>query len=204
MQSNKTKRSQSINVTSMRKGFSVKPLALGITAIFLSACGDKQEATVFTNVDDCTDANPEFAEKCQTAYEDALKEAERTGPKYNSERDCESEFGNNQCRVVQRESGSFFMPFMAGYMLSNLMSPRGYYSQPMFTSTSRYSPYRNRWIGADGYDFGDQRRRSMRVSEKALKPKPTVTKTMSRGGFGSSVRAKSSWGSSSKKGGWGG
>ena len=48
------------------------------------------------------------------------------------------------------------------------------------------------------------RRRSMRVSEKSLKPKPTVSKTMSRGGFGSSVRAKSSWGSSTKKGGWGG
>ena len=204
MQSNKTKRSQTINLANMRKSFSVKPLALGVTAILLSACGDKQEATVFTSIDECTDANPEFAEKCKTAYEDALQEAERTGPKYNSQRDCESEFGNNQCRVVQQGSSSFFMPFMAGYMLSNLMSPRGYYSQPMFTSYSRYSPYRNRWIGADGYDFGDQRRRNMRVSEKALKPKPTVTKTMSRGGFGSSVRAKSNWGSSSKKGGWGG
>jgi uncharacterized protein YgiB involved in biofilm formation len=204
MQSNKTKRSQSINLASMRKSFSVKPLALGVTAILLSACGDKQEATVFTSVDECTNANPEFAEKWKTAYEDAVQEAERTGPKYNSQRDCESEFGNNQCRVVQQGSSSFFMPFMAGYMLSNLMSPRGYYSQPMFTSYSRYSPYRNRWIGADGYDFGDQRRRNMRVSEKALKPKPTVSKTMSRGGFGSSVRAKSNWGSSSKKGGWGG
>jgi uncharacterized protein YgiB involved in biofilm formation len=204
MQSNKTKRSKSINLSNMRKSFSVKPLALGVAAIFLSACGDEQEATVFTTVDECTNANPEFAEKCQTAYDDAVREAERTGPKYNSQNDCESEFGNNQCRVVQRDSGSFFMPFMAGYMLSNIMSPRGYYSQPMFTSYSRYSPYRNRWIGADGYDFGDQRRRNMRVSEKALKPKPTVTKTMSRGGFGSSVRAKSSWGSSSKKGGWGG
>lgn len=204
MQSHKTKRSKSINLSVMRKSFSVKPLALGVAAIFLSACGDEQKATVFTTVDECTDANPEFAQKCQTAYEDALREAERTGPKYNTQSDCESEFGHNQCRVVQRDSGSFFMPFMAGYMLSNLMSPRGYYSQPMFTSYSRYSPYRNRWIGADGYDFGDYRRRNMRVSEKALKPKPTVTKTMSRGGFGSSVRAKSSWGSSSKKGGWGG
>jgi uncharacterized protein YgiB involved in biofilm formation len=204
MQSNKTKRSQSINLASMRKSFSVKPLALGVAAIFLSACGDKQEATVFTSVDECTNANPEFAAKCKTAYEDAVQEAERTGPKYNSQRDCESEFGNNQCRVVQQGSSSFFMPFMAGYMLSNLMSPRGYYSQPMFTSYSRNSSYRNRWIGADGYDFGDQRRRNMKVSEKALKPKPTVTKTMSRGGFGSSVRAKSNWGSSSKKGGWGG
>ncbi|GAC21962.1 DUF1190 family protein [Paraglaciecola arctica] len=204
MQSNKTKRSKSINLVSMRKSFSVKPLALGIAAIFLTACGDDQDAAVFTSVDDCTNANPEFAAKCKTAYEDAVKEAERTGPKYNSQSDCETEFGNNQCRVVQRDSGSFFMPLMAGYMLSNLMSPRGYYSQPMFTSHSRNSSYRNRWIGADGHDFGDNRRRTMKVSEKSLKPKPTVTKTMSRGGFGSSVRAKSSWGSSSKKGGWGG
>ncbi|MGS2721928.1 DUF1190 family protein [Paraglaciecola aestuariivivens] len=206
MQPNKIKRSQTINLSTMRKCFSVKPLALGVAAICLSACGNKQEATVYTSVEDCTDANPEFAQQCQTAYQDALVEAERTGPKYNSKNDCEAEFGNNQCHVVQNSSGSgsFFMPFMAGYMLSNLMSPRGYYSQPMFTSYSPYSHYRHRWIGADGYDFGDYRRRNMRVSEKALKPKPTVTKTMSRGGFGSSVRAKSSWGSSSKKGGWGG
>lgn len=199
-----SKRTRSINLASMRKGFSVKPLALGITAIFLSSCGDKEEATVFTSAEDCTNANPELAAKCKVAYAEAVAEAERTGPKYNSQRDCESEFGNNQCHAVNNSSGSFFMPFMAGYMLSNLMSPRGYYSQPMFTSYSRYSPYRNRWIGADGYDFGDYRKRNMRVSEKALKPKPTVSKTMKRGGFGSSVRAKSSWGSSSKKGGWGG
>ena len=127
MQSNKIKRSKSINLVSMRKSFSVKPLALGIAAIFLTACGNDQDAAVFTSADDCTNANPEFAEKCKTAYEDAVKEAERTGPKYNSQSDCETEFGNNQCRVVQRDSG-----------------------------------------------------------------------------FGSSVRAKSSWGSSSKKGGWGG
>ena len=159
---------------------------------------------MFTSVEDCTNSNPEFAAQCETAYNEALVEAQRTGPKYNSQRDCESEFGANQCTYVRRDSGSFFMPFMAGYMLSNLMSPRGYYSQPMFTSYSRHSSYRNRWIGADGYDFGDYRRRTMRVSEKSLKPKPTVTKTMSRGGFGSSVRAKSSWGSKSKRGGWGG
>lgn len=204
MQSIKSKRSSTINLASMRKGFSVKPLALGIATIFLSSCGNKQEATVYTSPEDCSSANPEMAEQCNAAYKDAVAEAERTGPKYNSQRDCEGEFGSNQCRNVQSSSGSFFMPFMAGYMLSNLMSPRGYHSQPMFTSHSPYSSYRNRWIGADGYDFGDQRRRNLKVNDKAFKPKPTVNKTMKRGGFGSSVRAKSSWGSSSKKGGWGG
>ena len=204
MQSNKTKRTSHINLANMRKSFAVKPLALGVTAIFLSACGDQQDATVYLNPEECTQSNPDAAEQCEAAYQQAVQEAERTGPKYNTQRDCEAEFGYNQCNYVQNSSGSFFMPFMAGYMLSNLMSPRGYYSQPMFTSYSRYSPYRYRWMGADGTDFGDYRRRHMRVSEKSLKPKPTVNKTMKRGGFGSSVRAKSSWGSSSKKGGWGG
>lgn len=201
----KLKRSGSINLLRMRKRFAVKPLALGIAAIFLASCGEEQQnATVYTNADECADANPNMAEQCKTAYQDALTEAQRTGPKYASARDCENEFGTNQCQVVRQESGSFFMPFMAGYMLSNLMSPRGYYSQPMFTSYSPNSSYRNRWVGSDGYDFGDTRRRNMRVNKDAFKAKPAVTKTMSRGGFGSSVRAKSSWGSSSSKSSWGG
>ena len=199
------KRSGSINKTRMRKAFSVKPLALGIAAIFLSACGEeKEQATIYTNADECAAANPSMVEQCQAAYQQALAEAERTAPKYNSAQDCETDFGANQCHVVRNESGSFFMPFMAGYMLSNLLSPRGYYSQPMFTSYSGYSPYRHRWVGADGYDFGDYRQRSMRVNKDAFKPKPAPVKTMSRGGFGSSVRAKSSWGSSSSKSSWGG
>tara|TARA_R110000868_G_scaffold50129_4_gene160534 strand:+ start:158 stop:793 length:636 start_codon:yes stop_codon:yes gene_type:complete len=205
IQKHTQKRSASINKLRMRKAFSVKPLALGIAAIFLTACGEeKEQATIYTNADECAAANPSMAEQCRTAYQQALDEAQRTGPKYASARDCESEFGTNQCQVVRNESGSFFMPFMAGYMLSNLLSPRGYYSQPMFTSYSGNSPYRNRWVGSDGYDFGDQRQRNMRVNKSTFKPKPTVTKTMSRGGFGSSVRAKSSWGSSSSKSSWGG
>jgi uncharacterized protein YgiB involved in biofilm formation len=201
----KLKRSRSINLSRMRKNFAVKPLALGVAAIFLAACGEeKQDATIYTNADECAAANPSLAEQCKSAYQDALAEAQRTGPKYASSNDCEAEFGANQCHVVRQESGSFFMPFMAGYMLSNLMSPRGYYSQPMYTSYSPYSSYRNRWVGSDGYDFGDQRQRNMRVNKEAFKAKPAVTKTMSRGGFGSSVRAKSSWGSSSSKSSWGG
>lgn len=197
------KRSRNINLAKMRKGFAPKPVAVGIAAVFLSACGERQEAAVYTTAEDCIDDNPQYSAQCKTAYQEALIEAERTGPKYASERDCENEFGSNQCRTVNTQSGSFFMPFMAGYMLSNIMSPRGYYYQPMYTSYSRYSPMRYRWMTADGYDYGDLRKRKFNVSKDAYKPKPSVTKTMSRGGFGSSVRAKSSWGSS-KKSGWGG
>ncbi|MFQ3250917.1 DUF1190 domain-containing protein [Glaciecola sp.] len=200
----KQKRSTNINLSRMRKAFSLKPLALGVTTVFLSACsGGKEEALVFKNVDECVDALPNMAQKCATAYEGALAEAAKTAPKYNTKNDCEYEFGTNQCQTYNNNGNSIFMPLMAGYMIGNLMAPRPYY-QPMFTSYSRYSPYRYHWIGADGYDFGDSKKRKLRVKPSAFDKKPAVTRTIKRGGFGSSVRAKSSWGSRSSSKGWGG
>lgn len=199
------KRSAHINLNRMRKHFSPKPLAIGVASVFLAACSsDRQDAVVYNNADDCAQDNPEQRQACETAYQQALAEAERTGPKYSTQSDCESEFGSNQCRYVNNSSGSFFMPFMAGYMVSNLLSPNRYMYQPLFSSYSPYSPYRYRWMTADGLDYGDIRKRKYRVRPDAFKAKPSATRTIKRGGFGSSVRAKSSWGSKSGKSGWGG
>ncbi|GEA05658.1 hypothetical protein KUL42_04190 [Alteromonas sp. KUL42] len=201
----KRKRSQSINLLSMRKAFRIKPLALGVASVMLTACGgDKEEAKIYTSIEDCQQDFPDALERCEAAYQTAVDEAMRTSPRFSTEYDCEYEFGPNQCRSVDNGSGSFFMPFMAGYMVSSLLSPSRYYSQPLYTSYSYNSPFRSRWITADGYVFdGDIRKRNYRVSKDAFKPKPTVNRTIKRGGFGSSVRAKSSWGSSSRSGSWG-
>ena len=200
------KRTKHIDLSSMRKGFSVKPLALGVASVILSGCGgEKEDATIYTSLEDCKQDYPNAVERCEAAYQTAMDEAMRTSPRFSSEYDCEHEFGPNQCQQVNNNSGSFFMPFMAGYMVSSLLSPNRYYSQPLYTSYSYNSPFRSRWITADGYVFdGDIRKRKYRVNKDVYKPKPTVNRTMKRGGFGSSVRAKSSWGSSSRKGGWGG
>ena len=200
------KRTKHINLNSMRKGFNVKPLALGVASVILSGCGgEKEDATIYTSLEDCKQDFPDAVERCEAAYQTAVDEAMRTSPRFSSEYDCEYEFGPNQCQYVNNSSGSFFMPFMAGYMVSSLLSPSRYYSQPLYTSYSYNSPFRSRWITADGYVFdGDIRKRKYRVNKSVYKPKPTVNRTMKRGGFGSSVRAKSSWGSSSRKGGWGG
>ncbi len=198
----KQKRTDNLQANLFRKHFMLAPLTVGVASVMLSGCGDRQDATVYTSIDECTRNNPDLVQQCQAAYEAALEEAKRTGPKYSTQAACEEEFGYNQCNPVQQSSGgSFFMPFMAGYMLSNLMNPG--YSQPMYTSYSPYSPYRYRWMTADGYDYGDMRKRNLKVDQDAFKPKPTVNRTMSRGGFGSTVRAKSSWGSSGKSS-WGG
>lgn len=196
------KRSFTIDRQQFRKNYKIKPIAIGISSVFLAAaCSDNsQDAIVFTSLNDCEHQMPEHMAECKIAYEQALKDAAETAPKFANRQDCEYDFGIEQCTEYRNNSGgSWFMPLMAGYMIRDLLQPRRY-SQPLFTSYSRYSPHRYRWIGAGGYDYGDFRQRDLKVSKSYTKP-PPVNRTIKRGGFGSSVRAKSSWGSS--KGGWG-
>ena len=198
MAKNPSKRTAFINLARMKKQLAVAPIA---ASFMLTGCGsDKQTAYIYQDLDDCISDNPEATSQCKSAYEKALQDAQKTGPKYNSRRDCEYDFGVNQCQSMSQ--GSFFMPFMAGFMLSNIMSP-SYYSQPLFTSYSRYSPYRNQWFGADGNRYGDLNYKRVKVRKSAFNSKPPVARTIKRGGFGSTAKAKSSWGSRGRSG-WGG
>lgn len=201
-QTTEQKRSFAINQKQFRKSYKVKPVVIGISSVFLAAaCSDNnQDAKVFTSLNDCEYQMPENAAECRIAYEQAVKDAAETAPKFANRQDCEYDFGIEQCTEYRNSSGgSWFMPLMAGYMIRDMLQPRRY-SQPLFTSYSRYSPNRYRWVGAGGYDYGDFRQRDLKVSKSYTKP-PAVNRTIKRGGFGSSVRAKSSWGSN--KGGWG-
>jgi len=224
------KRSKSINLIAMRKieagreqkaglhSNKVKPLGVAIVAsVAVTGCSnDVQEAEVYRSIEDCNLGNPGQEEACQMAFENSEKEAERTAPKYNLRRDCEDEFGYDRCR--RQSSSGVFMPMMAGFMLGRMtggsptrcgmVTPYSYRydycrSSPVFTSYSRRSPYYGNWISADGRDYGSRYNSSVRASSKSFDKKPTVTKTISRGGFGSKAAAKSSW-SGSRSSGWGG
>ncbi|WP_299018310.1 DUF1190 family protein [uncultured Photobacterium sp.] len=203
------KRSKKVVLASMRKDwrtFSVKPFSVAFAGAFLTGCSDNtNEGTIYQTLPDCIDDNPNYSQECRAAYQFALDEAERTAPKYRSEYDCTAEFGNNTC---VRTSNNWFMPAMAGFMFGRLMdNNRGYYSQPMFRSYYPGSIFYDRWTSADGYDYGSSRykKTKVRVSSDQLKPKPTISRTISRGGFGSTVSAKSSWSkSSSGSKSWGG
>ncbi len=43
--------------------------------------------------------------ECTTAYNNALKEAERTAPKYATREDCVAEFGEGQCQQAPAQAG---------------------------------------------------------------------------------------------------
>ena len=187
--------------------FNLKPISLAIASITLAACSDTRQATVFKDLDHCSIQNPGLEQECQAAYEQALEKAADTAPKYQNRRDCENEFGNNTCTNYRASSsGSIFMPMMAGFMFSRALDRNRYDNAPVFTSSNYRSPFYGDWVSSDGYRYGSNRKSSVTVGNKAFNPKPKVTRTMSRGGFGSTVAAKSSWSgkSSRSKGSWGG
>lgn len=210
------KRSKQVVLPSMRKQGkqsswrmgSAAPISVAFAGVMLSGCSDNsREATIYQGLEDCIDDNPNYSQECRAAYQFALEEAARTAPKYRTEYDCSAEFGVNACMEAPNNS-SWFMPAMAGFMFSRMLDDdRRYYSQPMFRSSYPGSIFYDRWTTADGYDYGKSsyRKTKVRVSRDHMKPKPTVSRTISRGGFGSTVSAKSSWSrSSSGSKSWGG
>lgn len=193
------KRTQQINLSAFRKGCRMAPLALAIGAAFaLAGCEQADEkVSMYQNADDCTNANPSNAAQCKAAYTEAQKEAARTAPKYASREDCVAEFGEGQCTqtpaqagaVAQpHESGSFWMPLMAGYMMGRMMGGGSYAQQPLFTSRAPGNPANGQFVDASGRNYGAATPgRTVTVPKSALAPKPATTRTTTRGGFGETV-----------------
>ena len=208
------KRTKHINLDMMRKGsknrFLQRPLALGLAAVAtLSGCGNQEEVKVVNSVEDCATKTELNLVECEAAYQKAVAEAERTGPKYNSRAQCEAEFGRGQCGPSR--SGGVFMPMMTGFMIGQMLSGNNNYGGASFNPVYRYNrPYsslHNRIMTADGTVIGKPGQSSYRVNKSTMKSKPSVTRTVSRGGFGAVASAKSSWGggrSGGRSGGWGG
>lgn len=208
------KRTQNINLNAMRKSSpqsrakpsqqrikKTTPLTLAIAAILGGCAQPTQEALVVKSPEECAQLTPNSLEECEAAYQKAVAEAERTGPKYSQQAACEAEFGPEQCG---RTSSGFFTPFITGYLVSSLLNSGGNSYNPVYHYQGRGSNY-NKIMTADGHVLGRSGASRYKVPEKYIKkPMPTVKRTVSRGGFGSVAAAKSNWGSSSRRGGWGG
>ena len=198
------KRSRNVKLAQMKKSWLPATPSITVAAIvFVSGCSEgAQEMNIYSGVSECIKNNPEQSEQCKTAYQDALNEAESTAPKYKSRADCVAEFGEQMC--VQSSQNNWFMPAMAGFMFGQMMNNRSYNHQPIFTSTNPHSRHYGGWSSSDGYSYGKVGKSSkVYVPSDQFKKKPAVTKTISRGGFGSKAAAKSSWSRSSSKS-WGG
>ncbi|WGV99912.1 DUF1190 domain-containing protein [Vibrio sp. YMD68] len=201
------KRSQRVILPSMKKDWSkinIAPFTVAVGVVVIAGCSDSDpsnDAYIYSGIDDCSESNPGYAEQCRAAYEEALDEAARTAPRYMSEDDCRAEFREEGC--FQPRNTSWFVPAMGGFLFSRALSgSRGYYSEPIYR-------YGGSWYSTDGRSYGSYRNgyKKIKIKTSEMKKKPAVTRTMSRGGFGSTVSAKSSWSkskSSAGKSSWGG
>ncbi len=198
------KRTKHIDLDMMRKGskkgFLQRPLAI-LAVATLTACGNQEEVQVVNSVEECASKTELNLAECEAAYEKAQAEAERTGPKYSSNAQCEEEFGRGQCG--QSRSGGIFMPMMTGFMVGQMLSGSSRSYNPVYRYNRPNSSMHNRIMTADGKVIGKSGQRSYRVNKSTMKSKPTATRTVSRGGFGAVASAKSSWGGG-RSSGWGG
>lgn len=202
------KRTKRIDLDAMRKAPRLYPSALALSvSMALVGCGS-DTGKIYKTVSECAADNPGNTSLCETAYQNSLNEAERSGPKYKTKSDCSSDFDRSQC--VSHSNGSWFAPMMAGFMIGNLLDQRrGYAYQPIYTSYRYGSPLYGTWHSTDGMSYGSTSYRTVSTNSNTFKSKPAVSRTISRGGFGSVAKAKASWSSARSssggfKGGWGG
>ncbi|MFH0782875.1 MAG: DUF1190 domain-containing protein [Pseudomonadota bacterium] len=203
------KRTKHIDLNMMRKVSEKKrpflnPLAIGIAIVTLTSCSSQEAVKVVNSPEECVKTSGLTLVECQAAYQKAQAEAERTGPKYKSTSECESEFGSGRC--TQSRSGGYFMPMMTGFIMGRMLSGGNYGGSgynPVYQYNGPNSAQHNKIMTADGTIIGKPGQNSYRVDNSTLKTKPSVTRTVSRGGFGATASAKSSWGGG-KSSGWGG
>lgn len=178
-------------------------LALGTIAassFILSGCGDDPPSDrVFSSVDQCVSSGLD-QQLCQTAYQDAMRAHLANAPRFDGAAACEAEYGKGQCTEEKpvagsTSTGSFFVPFLSGYLLSSTISNLDDYyryrrqAQQQTTASGYggsygYGPvYRNRSGQTVTTTTGGGRDAVLSPSVNT-KPVNVNTRTVSRQGFG--------------------
>ncbi|MEM9300771.1 MAG: DUF1190 domain-containing protein [Pseudomonadota bacterium] len=190
------KRTKSINLDRMRKRVpgapTLRPVAVAVAIACLAGCDNNppRAGHVFRDVAECETTYPDKAVECQNAYTKALRNAASSGPKYSSIEDCVAEFGENNCVPYNSGGNRWFMPAVAGFLFGQLVRNGPYMSSPFYTSYVRTSPMYGSFVYTDGSRYGSRTYGPTYYNRNSFDTKPQVTRTISRGGFGSTVTAK--------------
>ncbi|MBB3390803.1 uncharacterized protein YgiB involved in biofilm formation [Rhizobium sp. BK275] len=179
-------------------------LALGTIAastLALSGCGDQTPSeTMFTSVDQCVESGMD-RQVCQAGYQDAMRAHLANAPRFNGMAACEAEYGSGQCTEQSANaspnntggSGSFFVPFLAGYMLSSALNNIGDYnvyrrrqeeSGNYYGSTPIYRNRSGQTVTTTVRSGGTRSDTTLAPSRQSVKPVNVNTRTVARQGFG--------------------
>lgn len=184
----------------MRRRFAAnRPLlALGTIAassLALAGCaGEPPGEVMFTSAEQCIEAGMD-QQVCLAGYQDAMQAHWQNAPRFDGLAACEAEYGAGQCgeapAAVTSGGGSFFVPFLAGYMMSsalNNLSDYGAYRRQRELNGYGYgtSPiYRNRsGQTVTPGTLGRQNGTAIAPSQRSMQPVNVNTQTVARSGFG--------------------
>ncbi len=197
----KRKRSGSLQLTTMLAGAA----SLSVSACDSSspatgqwnqasvAQGEQVQSYQYATLDDCKSANEIPDEQCDAGYVNALKDNEKSAPRYDNQSTCEDVYGAGNC--VPRGSqggGSFFTPLLAGFVVGQMLNGGG---SPYYRGTGLYRErdggYATGWGGVINRDYATGRttigRQGVDPPEAVRQAPPkmqTRTSVVSRGGFG--------------------
>ena len=164
--------------------------ALGAGALILVAYfvlrEPEEEVLTYESVEACIAAGVQDESTCRTEFDKAQALHEKVAPRYATSSTCYGDFGNNRCYQQQTSTGSFWFPFMVGYMLAPRGASAAIYSQPLYRPSGRREFYTSGGTGV-GYVSSDGR---AKVAKSQVSQPRARTRTVARGGFG--TRATSS------------
>jgi uncharacterized protein YgiB involved in biofilm formation len=155
---------------------------LGTGALALVFFGEsKEEVLTYESVEACIAAAVQDEATCRAEYDKAKALQEEVAPRYQRSSTCYADFGNDRCYQRQTSTGSFWLPFMVGYMLAPRGTSAAIYSQPLYRS--RNNP--RQFYTSGGVGVGNVSRDGRAQVAKSQVSQPRArTRTVARGGFG--------------------
>jgi uncharacterized protein YgiB involved in biofilm formation len=178
----------------MKRSRSVQLALMGAVPLLVTACGEQDansnERLLYRDVQQCIAEGRVSAEVCDQEYQRALQARAQQAPHFTNMNDCAAQYGD-QCRPYVTSSGDhWFMPALTGFMIGQMLGHRryDYYGAPSGGGTwgGGRPVYNDRADRSTWNGQPDWRNPGMHT--------PTTAETLSRGGFGSSGAARSSWG----------
>jgi uncharacterized protein YgiB involved in biofilm formation len=94
--------------------------------------GDGFQSLAFASLAECKDAQIVTEAICDTEYAKASMASVEDAPKFEALKDCETEYGANQCRPATWNGASVYIPAMAGVLIARSLAGAAAASQPLY------------------------------------------------------------------------
>jgi uncharacterized protein YgiB involved in biofilm formation len=114
------KRDRAAGSFSRRKTKVITLTMLAGTAIVLSGCWDDDKPKLVRDEQECAEQMND-QEGCHDAAVQARKEFEKSAPRFDNQKDCETQFGPDRCTKTSKDGSNWFMPAMAGFMIGRML-----------------------------------------------------------------------------------